>query len=176
MKRLSVNSKIIIGVLAACLLMGAVGWLSSGFTDFTKDGISSKFEPTLNADNLYSAECVVLESGNSGDGVSITVNDNGSIKVKGKNESETEVLEYTIGTITLDAGTYTFTALEGASKNTALVVAVNGENEYCADFGANTFTLESVTELVIKLVIKPETEINATVYPVIVPVEEAADF
>ena len=174
--RLSVNTKIIIGVLVACLLMGAIGWISTGFTDFTKDGISGKFEPTVNEDNFFNVECVTLKSGNSGDGVTVTVNDDGSVKVKGKNENKTDSLEYTIGTVTLEPGTYTFTALDGASKNGSLVVAVDGETEYCADFGENTFTLDSETELVIKLVIKPDVEINSTVYPVIVEGDEPGDF
>ena len=176
MKRLSVNSKIIIGVLCCVLLCGFIGWMTSGFTAFDKDSMADRFSPSVNESNFYNAECVTLKSGNSGDGVTVTVNDDGSVKVKGKNENKTDSLEYTIGTVTLEAGTYTFTALDGASKNGSLVVAIDGETEYCADFGENTFTLDSETELVIKLVIKPDVEINSTVYPVIVEGDEPGDF
>ena len=176
MKRISVNSKIIIALLCGVLLCGFLGWMTTGFTDFSKDGVSDRFSPSVNEKNLYSSESCTLKSGNSGDGIVITVNDDGSIKVKGKNESKTDSLEYTIGSVELKAGTYTFTALEGASKNSALVVAIGGDTELYADFGDNTFTLEADTTLTIKLVIKPEIEINATVLPVIVAGKEAADF
>lgn len=127
----------------------------------------------LNEDNLYNADLLELESGNPGDGVTISVNDNGSFKVKGKADSD---ISYPIAEITLDKGTYTITALEGASKGGAYVMTTIAGTVVYADFTGNTFTVDSETTVNLVLKIAEGTEINATVYPVIVEGDEAADY
>ena len=128
----------------------------------------------LNEDNLYSADLLELKSGNPGDGVAFNVNDNGSFKVKGKADAN---VSYKIADITLDQGTYTITALEGASKGGACVEIDMLGSTYHADFTDNTIiVVEDDTTITLTLKISEGTEINATIYPVIVEGNEAADY
>ena len=181
MKRISVNSKIIIGMLCCVLLVGFFGWMTTGFTDFTKDSVVDKFSAEVNPKNIYHPEDCILKSQNLGDGLAVTVDKDGSISIKGQNESKTDDVVYTVGTVTLDKGIYTFTALDGGSKSKAYVTlsrTVGSETTVInADFTGNTFEVTSDgTTWTIQIVIRPECSINATVYPVIVAGEEAGNY
>lgn len=165
--------KTILIVLVSLLCFGVVMWLFGGIGDMSLDSAKDKFTKEVNADNLYTVECVTIEDRNDGNGVTLDVNDNGSIKIKG---TAHEDITYTIATVALEAGEYTFTALEGASRNSAYVQLDLEGTTVTADFTGNTFTVVEDTEVQISVVIKKGTEINATVYPVIVAGDEPADY
>ncbi len=173
--RLSVNKKIIIGVLVCILLVGFLGWLTSGFTDFTAESMGDKFEGKTNEDNLYTAEACELESQNDGSGIIINVDDNGAISVKGTNNALTDAT-YTIGKVSLKAGTYTLTAVKGGSLSTYYVEGIAGDEIVKADFSGNTFTLEEDSIITLRLIVKSKAEINAKVLPVIVLGTESGEF
>ena len=161
-----------------CLLMGlalgAIGWLTTGFSDFSKEAISDKFDKPINEKNLYTAECMTLKDTNDGSGIVITTNEDGSFKVTG---SSAESVTYEIGTVTLDKGTYTLSALSGGSKNTIYVSAEIGSLSINADFTGNTFEIAADdTEVTLLLHIVKDIEVNKTVYPVIVPGTESGKF
>lgn len=160
--------------LAAVLCCGFIGWMTGGFQNFDRDYVSDKFSPKLNEDNLFKAENVTLTSKNDGYGLKFTVNDDGSIHVKGTASREYNEL---IGTVILDSGKYTITALNGASMNTAYVTAVVGSVETPADFTNNQLNITTDnTSVELVLHVLQGTEIDATIYPVIVSGEEAGSF
>lgn len=161
-----------------CLLMGlalgAVGWLTTGFSDFSKEAISDKFDKPVNEDNLYTAECMTLKDTNDGSGIIIKTNEDGSFKVEGIASS---AATYEIGTVILNKGTYTLTAVSGGSKNTVYVSAEIGSITVNADFTGNTFEIAADnTEVTLVLNVAADTEVNKTVYPVIVPGTESGKF
>ena len=179
--KLSVNGKIIIAVLCCVLLVGVIGWMTTGFTDFTKESVADKFASEVNEKNFHQPENCSLKSSNDGDGIVVTVNKDGSVELDGQNTSKTTDKTYTIGTVTLDKGTYTFTALKGASKAKAYVTLEYAKGSEVtiinADFTGNTFEIPSdATVCTLKVTIRPEVEINATVLPVIIPGEEAGAY
>lgn len=167
--------KITLFALVIILCCGFLGWLTTGFTDFTGEGMGSKFDGKINEDNLYSSESCTLKDSNDGSGVIISVNDDGVITAKGKNNGATDLI-YTIGNVSLEAGTYTFTAVNGGSLSTYYVEGIAGDDVVKADFTGNTFIVEENTIVTLRLVIKPGAEINRNVLPVIVSGAEAADF
>lgn len=168
----------VVGIaLAVILIIGFISYATAGFTQFESKQVSANLAKKPNPDNFFTKDCLTLENSNDGSGILLTVNDNGSIKVKGTASAERE---YVIGSVRLNAGTYTLTALENAGLNTAYVKATIGANAYYADFtGANgrTFRIvEDDTEVRLKLCISEDAVLNATVYPVIVKGEEPGSF
>jgi len=160
-----------VGIMLVLLVgFGVLSSMTAGFTDFEPK------EPTLNSDNLYTADGVTLVSTNDGNGVAITVDDNGAIELDGTADT---TLKYTVGTVTLDAGTYTLSAYNKASRAGVYLTATDGENTYDFDFTpANTIEIEEDgTELTIELIIAKGTSLNRVdILPVIMPGEETGDF
>ena len=161
--------------LVFALAVGFIGWMTNGFQDWTKDNAKDHFTRKVNPDNLYTADVVTLESSNDGHGVAITVNDDGSIRIKG---TASQQYVKVIGKVTLDKGEYTFTALENASLNTVYVTAVGGSVMTSADFTPNnTFTVSADdTEVTLTLYIEKGAVVDTIVYPVIVSGNESGDF
>ena len=127
----------------------------------------------LYENNLYKSENVTLVSMNDGNGLVFTVNDDGSVKVKG---TAMAPYEKVIGKVILNKGTYTFTALEGASLHTAYVTANTSPVTY-ADFGNNTIEItEDNTEVEITLNVLEGAELDVTIYPVIVSGDKAGNY
>lgn len=165
MKTKTKNILIVIGVFAALIIF--VGVVTSGFKNW---GVGR----TVNEDNLYTAECMTLKDTDDGYGVKITVNEDGSFKVKG---TATKDVDYEIGTVTLDKGTYTITAFEDASRSTVYVSANYDGLVTCADFSDNTFTIAADdTEVTLTLHVFTDAKLNDTIYPVIVSGEEPGEF
>lgn len=183
------STKNMLTILACCLVMclalGFVGWMTSGFTDFERDSISDKFAPKMNEDNLIYKEFLAKDaytnkSGNDGNGLTWTVNDDGSITVNGKADADST---FVLCDITLKTGEYTFTAVDGGSKNSYFVQGkVNDSVVWYSDWenaevtSANkTFT--EGTKVTISIVVKSGTEMkNVTFYPVIVEGGEAGNY
>lgn len=170
--------KLFIVFLCAVIVCGALGWMTSGFQKWGAEDIGNQFtEATLNKDNKYSSDNMTIKSSNDGNGIIVEAKDNGTVKFKGKNNTD-DVMECEIGSVTLDKGTYTFTAIKGAAKNTMYASLLNAGSLVCnADFTGNTFTVAAdATELTIVVYIQSGAEVDATVYPVIVEGEEAGSF
>ena len=166
---------IIVMIMAIVLLFGAVA-AGMGILVVDKDTAADKLLPKVNEANYYSSADVTLKTQNDGNGISINVNERtGAIELDGKAEDD---LTYVIGTVTLNEGTYTFTAIENASKNTVYVKAtVNGVDHYF-DFTGNTFDIAAdETDVTLTLCVKVGTELNnVKVLPTIVEGEESGKF
>lgn len=166
---------IIVAVLVSVLSLGAIAG-ATGILKFDKDVAADKLLPSINPDNFYSHVELALESMNDGEGVTVEVTERtGAITLDGKAEDD---LTYVIGTVELDEGTYTITALEGASKNTVYVTATVGDVDTNFDFTGNTLEIESDNTVVtLTIHIKVGTELNnVKVLPTIVEGEEAGKF
>ena len=175
-KRMTIGQAIALA-LAVILVVGVLGWATGGFQSFDKDSIKSNTARKVNPDNLFTAECVSLKDTNDGYGVQLTVNDNGSIKMKG---TATADKAYVIGKVKLAEGTYTVTALDGASLGTAYVSVKIGSasTEVNADFtpGKQITIAADDTEVTLTLHVVKDAELDATVYPVIVEGTEDGKF
>ncbi len=165
--------KTIAVVLVCILCCGFVMWMFGGFNEMSIDNAKDVFERELNENNLYTSECITITDRNDGNGIKLTVNENGSISIKGKADS---AIEYDIAEVTLKAGKYTFTALDDASLKTAYVSLDLEGVDFNADFTGNTFTVVEDTTVTLTIHIAEGTEINATVYPVIVEGDEAGSY
>lgn len=161
---------VVVLILAALTVFGVLMTLTDNFT-------TAEISRPLNEDNYYTASCMTLEDTNDGSGIIIDVKDNGSIKVKGKTSED---VDYTIGTVVLNKGTYTLNAVSGAALNSVYVTASYGSGTVSvvnADFTGNTFTIgQDNTTVTLKLHVAADTEVNKTVYPVIVSGEESGDY
>ena len=177
--------KIIAISLVMCLALGFVGWMTSGFTAFDKDSISEKFERKMNEDNLIYKEFLSAESYNSvdgdhGNGLVWTVNDDGSVTVDGTAEADDT---FTLCTVTLTAGEYTFTSVKGGTKGTYFVQGqVDGVTVWYSDWQntseqSATKSFEATQTVTISIVVKEGTEMkNVTFYPVIVEGDEVGNY
>ena len=177
--------KIITICLIMCLALGFVGWMTSGFTAFDKDSISDKFARKMNEDNLIYKEFLVEDaytnkSGNDGNGLTWTVNDDGTITVNGTADADST---FVLCDITLKTGEYTFTAVDGGSKNSYYVQGkVNDAVVWYSDWettdttsAIKSFTTD--TKVTFSIVVKEGTEMkNVTFYPVIVEGDEVGNY
>ena len=166
---------LIAGILAFILCLGAIAG-GMGILKVDKDAAADKLLPKVNPDNYYSAAEIVLTTQNDGNGVSVEVNERtGAIVLNGKAEDD---LTYLVGTVTLNEGTYTFTAIDEASKNTVYVKATINEVDHYFDFTGNTFDIAAdETEVTISICVKIGTELdNVKVLPTIVEGEESGKF
>ena len=164
---------IIVCVVVGVFLTSMIGFMTSGFDKDTDNwGVTQ-----LNEDNYFKVEDYVIKDQNSGDGYQIDVSDKGEIKVTGTNESEAAVT-VEIQTITLPAGTYTFTSgVNGTSKNGYYLYLDNADGSIIyADFGDNTFTLSAEDTFKVYLSIAKDAEVNKTFKPVLIKGETAGDF
>ena len=162
--------KIIAIALASILCIGAIAG-GMGILKVDKDTAADKLLPSVHPDNMYANVDLALESMNDGQGVTVEVTERtGAITLDGKAEDD---LTYVIGTVELDEGTYTITALEGASKNTVYVTATVGDVDTNFDFTGNELEIMSDnTAVTLTIHIKVGTELNnVKVLPVIADAE-----
>ena len=161
--------------LAIIAAVGAVGF-ASGLLVVDEDKSDEYFARKVNEDNLYSVSIIDLVDSNDGKGVAVDVNEkNGVIILDG---TASQDLTFTVGEITLEAGTYTLTAIKGAGLNSVYMVADTATVDYNFDFTpANTITLTESTTFSLKINVAEGTELNnLQVMPVIVEGDEAADY
>ena len=176
-KRLTLGGAVLM-FLVTILLVGFLGNVTNGFQDFDKDTIIENTSKKVNPDNLYTVECVELVDKNDGSGIVVDVNEkNGAIVLNGTASEDTT---YVVGNITLDKGTYTLSAIKGASRSTVYMTATVGANSpYYFDFTpGNTIEIsEDDTSVELKIVIAKDCELdNVQVLPVIVSGDEIGDF
>ena len=166
----------ICAILAVCLVGGAIGF-GSGLLKVDEDKNYEIFGQKPNENNVYTVECMTLVDSNDGRGVTIDVDERtGAIKLNG---TASDNITKEIGKVDLKAGTYTLTAVKGASMNGVYVTLKAGSTVYNFDFTpGNTFTVSSdLTGCAITLNIKEGAELNyVNVLPVIVSGDEAESF
>ena len=170
------NKGLIIGLIIALAVVVAGGFITAGFTIFKPDEIRDYLAPEVNVDNFYTVEYLTKEDTNTGDGVKIDFQDNGSIKLSGKATSD---ITLDFATFSLNKGEYTFTAVENGTKATYYVSASVGGQPINADFTpTNTFTVnQDNTAVTLTLHSAKDTVVdNIVIYPVIVSGDEAGNF
>ncbi len=170
------QSKTIFTVIVIVAIMmfafAAVSFITSGFTKFKPD------EKIANEDNFYTQAEITLKDTKDGNGVTINIDDNGAIKLGGKSTASDE-LEYTIGTVTLDQGSYTLMACSKASFAGVYVTATAGSDVTYFDFTPGNVLNISTDDTVVTLTLviaEGATVNNIKVLPVIYTGDEAIDF
>lgn len=163
-----------IGMILICVMLCAfIGNLSSGFSNFKVSEWSLR---SRNSDNLLSGDFVDY---NSGDGISVTARNDGTLVVKGEYLGTEDCLVIDVETVTLSAGTYTLSGAPNGGNYTYYLRVSYGSKTVTGDFGTDggTFTLSSSTAVTVQLVVYPEREFNNLVIrPVLVEGTEAGDF
>lgn len=172
------KSGLITALIVFAVVIAAAGFITAGFTLWSPDDVADHLSPNPNPDNLYTADACVLRSGQLDNDVKLEVNDNGSFKLDGT-ASASKILN--VGTVILNAGTYTLTAFEDASLSSVYMTATVGEDTYNFDFienDGNVITISSDnTSVTLELHIIEDAELdNVKVYPVIVAGTEAGEF
>ena len=168
--------RIIAIVLVAVLSLGAISF-GTGLIKVDDDKAYDQFGKKPNENNIYTVECMTLVDSNDGRGVTVDVDERtGAIKLNGK---ATEDIDHDVGAVDLKAGTYTFTAIDGAAKNSVYVtININGTEKEFDFTPGNTFEVNGdYTNCVITIYIKEGAELhNVSVLPVIVEGDEAQNF
>ncbi len=158
-------------VLIMFIAFGVISSMTAGFTNWEPE------EAKVNPNNLYSTVELAIKDSNTGDGIVVDVDEEtGAMKFKG---TATKDLEYVVGTVTLDKGTYTFNASDKASNSTMYITATAGSQVIKSDFTpGNTFDVAvdgTEFEIVVHIV-KGTTLYNVDILPVIYTGDEAVDF
>ena len=166
---------IVAAILATVMLVSWIGKLSGGFE---KD-IGDWQLRDRNENNLIAADAL-LEEFDNGNGFTVKRNDDGTLTVNGKNESE-QAVEIELGTIELEPGTYTFTTGKDGKNKAATnqyfnMALVNGSTVHTADFGG-TITVTTKTTYTIRLTLGGEKSFTyRTLYPTLVAGDKAEGF
>ena len=154
-----------------------LGFVTAGFQQWSIDEMKDNAARKVNPDNYYTVECVELVDSNTGDGIEVDVNEkNGAIRLNGTAGVD---MTLDLGSVTLDAGEYTLTAIDGASNATIYMTATVGDAVYKFDFTPNnTITITSDNTVVeLDIIIKQDTKLNnVQVLPVIVEGKESASY
>ena len=158
-------------ILAIVTALGAVGFVS-GLVVIDQDKSDEYFTRKVNEDNLYQTATITLVDSNNGKGVSVDVNEkNGVITLNG---NASEDMEFTIGTVTLEAGEYTLTAIKNGGLNTVYVDAGNVHFDFTP---GNVLKPSETTSYTLKIYIKEGTELNnLTIMPIIAAGTESIDY
>lgn len=183
MKRKTRNTILIVALAAVMIVLIALVARLYGVGD----------KKIASPDNLVSIDAIgkanyATQTGNTGYGIEVSVNELGAIKMTGK---ATGNLEYTVGTVTLTAGkTYTLTSgvsgqsrVAGANASEtgyALVLVDNTTSAvYHADLNG-TFTVPAGSaDFTLKIIVLKDTNLGAigkTFKPVLVEGKKAGTF
>lgn len=178
--RKSTKTTLAIVALGMAIVIG-LGFLTSGFQNWNMDDISSKVSAKVNPDNYYSIQCIELKDTYDGDGVKIDIDeDTGVITLNGvANVDKTGDNAYRLGTLTLDAGSYTLTSYDYASYSGVYLTAQSASNNWKFDFTpGNVITIPSDnTEIILFLnIAKDATFSNVKIEPVIVSGSEVGKY
>ena len=175
-KNLKITGIIVAAILATVMLVSWIGNLSGGFENMNPGEWQLR---DRNENNLIAADALVEEFDN-GFGFSIKRNDDGTLTVNGKNESE-EAQTVELGTIELEPGTYTFTTGKNGKNKDASnynfhMTLVSGNATHTADFG-ETITVSTKTTFTVKLTLGAEKSFTyRTLYPTLVAGAKAEGF
>lgn len=137
-----------------------------------------------NEDNLVrSIEEYEGAVGNTGDGLTWTVNKNRSIRLVGQIDSDAESVEWVLGNVTVtEDGKYTLSGVDGASLTTIYIQGTYTDTDgnvktFYGDM-ANSQTVELVegTVVELKIVAFADTKFSKTINPTFVLGDEAGKF
>ncbi len=175
MKKSTRTTLIICAIFMAAVML--LGFVTAGFQQWSIDEMKDNAARKVNPDNLYTAECLTLVDSNTGDGIAVDVNEkNGVIKLDGTADTD---ITLEVGTVVLNAGEYTLTAIDGASNATIYMTATIGETVYKFDFTpGNTISVTADnTTVSLSIHIMQDTKLNnLQVLPVIVEGKESASY
>lgn len=175
MKKSTRKTIIICAIFMAAVML--LGFVTAGFQQWSIDEMKENASRKVNPDNLYTAECLTLVDSNTGDGIVVEVNEkNGVISLDGKANTD---ITLEVGSVVLDAGNYTLTAIDGASNTTIYMTATIDSTVYKFDFTpGNTIAVTSDnTTVTLRIHIEQDTELNdLQVLPVIVEGKESASY
>ena len=156
---------VIVTVLLSVAIISVIGYASNGKFNYGGDDWSLT---QLNPDNYIKVDNYLIENETSEDGYSIEINNDGRIKVTGKNATSDNV-SLDVTNVTLPAGTYTFiSGAPGVSTSSYFMSLFSSNGEHYADFGGKIVLTEEST-FTVKLVIMAGQECDATFSPVLVP-------
>ena len=175
MKKTTKRTILICSIFMAAVML--LGFVTAGFQQWSIDEMKDNASRKVNPDNYYTIECVELVDSNTGDGIEVDVNEkNGAIRLNGTADVD---MTLELGSVTLDAGEYTLTAIDGASNATIYMTATVGSTVYKFDFTPNnTITITSDNTVVeLSIIIKQDAKLhNVQVLPVIVEGKESASY
>lgn len=135
----------------------------------------------VNPDNLY--QSLVLDSNvkngivaDGARGIMIEIDDDNVIKIDGTAD-EGEAQTYTVGTVTLPAGTYVFDSdINNGSKGSVYMSLMNGETAVAECYRDEViFTLATECTVTVTITVTAETDVNKTLKPVICTGADADD-
>ncbi len=178
MKKKRKTKKVLSGILAVGVIIGALAFLGNVSHGFENLNPKDWEIQQVNEENLIKVENYTIEQGvyNPGTGISVDVKKDGTFIVDGEHGGS-EDLNIEIGTVELKAGTYTFkSGYKGAGVYKAYLKLVTDDGYKKADF-ENPIEITADTTAKIVLVICPEAELNnARFQPTLAEGTEAIDF
>ena len=165
-----------IGIILICVLLSVglcavFGAITKGFQDFDVREV--------NPDNLLKVESYVegLDAERE-DGLTVTVDDDGVIKLSGKNKTE-EAVQIVVQEVTLEVGKYTISSgSKNTDEETCFISVVNGEETIIADTEKDsTFTITTNdTTVTVYITVNAGETVDLTFKPVLVEGSEAGAF
>lgn len=175
MKKTTKRTVLICSIFMAAIML--LGFVTAGFQQWSIDEMKDNAARKVNPDNFYTAECLTLVDSNTGDGIAVDVNEkNGVITLDGTADTD---ITLDVGSVVLNKGEYTLTAIDGASNATIYMTATVSGEETKFDFTpGNTITISADnTSVDLTIYIKQDTKLNnLKVLPVIVEGEESASY
>ena len=162
---------ITIAVLIAVGVSAIFGALTNGFQEF--DIRKPNPDNIINVEQYNDALDAERE-----DGLTVEVDEDGAIKVSGKNKTESDVV-IAVQEVTLEVGKYTISSgAKGTGDETYFLSIVNGEEEVIADTEEDSTIAITAndTTCTINITICAGESVDVTFYPVLVEGTNAANF
>ena len=170
---------------ALVVVMALVGNITKGFTTFDPDEMDLS---NVNENNLITADAYTKDTYKTNTDVLIKQKD-GVLTLSGKPDKNGTGVSEVLGTITLPAGTYTFsTGKDGVNEATNaekyFMYLDGGATIICGDADSavesmkgNPFTLETETTFKITLRVKPGVDVDGVkLYPAVFDGDESEGF
>ena len=170
---------------ALIVVMALIGNMTKGFTTFDPDEMDLS---NVNENNLITVDAYTKDSYKTNTDVVIKQKD-GVLTLSGKPSKDGTGVSEVLGTVTLPAGTYTFTTgKDGENDKTnpekyymyldGGTTVILGDSDVAFDsFKGNPFTLESETTFAITLRVMPGVDVDGVkLYPAVFEGDEAEGF
>ena len=183
MKKTKMIAICLLTVVLTAFAVGALANITDGWRNWDSE---TWFEEDRNPENLLKLTTYTSDLEYVDNGTNIVINPDGSLTFKQIKESANDEDTYfTFATVTLNAGTYTYTGSPKGTSSTYKLIAdyvfdeggatirVNADNA-----GSCTFTLTERTEVTFKLFIADKfvSEKGVTVHPTLASGSEKIDF
>lgn len=164
----------ILSLLLVLVMVPLAGFATKGFQNWDRDSLKDQFTLKRNPDNLIDMKNVTLKDGKSDTSdVTVKVDDLGVVTLSGQASADEDI---TYATITLDAGTYTFTGAPDSTAKTYMLYLKSGDKLIRSDTGA-AFTVSASTKYTVIIRVLEDTQLNSVkIKPVVVSGDKAGDF